>query len=123
VVARGGASFEDQRAAAERESLERTYDPLWANALGLLDLLGERKMIRDGVASARIGQFVKVSGSISVSDLTMWKGLWSLPALKQVLAENAKAERQAALAALPNREARRAASPGGKAASDNVLQN
>lgn len=123
VIARGGASLEDQRSDAERESLERTYDPLWANALGLLDLLDERRMIRDGLAGSRIGHFVKVSGSISVSDLTMWRGLWSLPALKQMLAENAKAERQAARAALPNRAAKRAAFAGSKTSSDTLLQN
>lgn len=111
AVARGGAALEDQRTVAERESLERTYDPLWANALALLDMLDERGMLHNGLASARIGSFVKVSGSLAISDLTMWKGIWSLPALKQILTANAVAERQAmnqqAVAATPNRAERR----------------
>jgi len=89
VVARGGAAMEDQRTAGQRESLERTYDPLWTNALTLLDMLDERGMIHNSLEATCIGQFVKVS------DLTLWKGLWSLPALKQVLTENAFAEQQA----------------------------
>ncbi len=85
AVARGGGGFEDQRTAAERESLERTYDPLWTNALSLLDMLDQRRMIHDGVEGARIGQFVKVSGSLTVTDLTLWKGLWSMPAIREVI--------------------------------------
>lgn len=104
VVARGGAAIEDQRTAAERESLERTYDPLWTNSLTLLDMLDERGMIRSGLNSARIGQFVKLSGSLAVTDLTLWKGLWSLPALRELITEDTTAERKAALA---NRDERR----------------
>ena len=63
-LARGGGAFEDQRTAGEQQSAERTYDPLWTNALALLDMLDERGMIRDGLESARIGQFVKVSGYV-----------------------------------------------------------
>lgn len=113
VVARGGAAIEDQQTAAERETLERTYDPLWTNARALLDMLDERGMIQAGVNSARIGQFVKVTGHLAITDLTLWKGLWSLPALKEVISENAAAEHQAAQAVVPsqsqNRRARRQA--------------
>lgn len=113
AIARGGAAMEDQRTALERESLERTYDPLWTNARALLDMLDERGMICDGLQSARIGHFVKVSGLLAVTDLTLWKGLWSLPALKEVISENAAAEQKAshqlALAQLPNRGERRRA--------------
>lgn len=104
AIARGGAGFEDQRTATERESLERTYDPLWTNALALLDMLDQRSLIQDGLLAARIGQFVKVSGALTVTDLTLWKGLWSMPALKEVLADSASGD---AMKPTLNREQRR----------------
>ena len=85
VVAKGGASFDDQRNAAQRETLERAYDPLWTNARALLDFLAERDMICRDLTQARIGQFVLASGLLSVMDLTLWKGLWSLPAVQEVI--------------------------------------
>jgi len=88
AIARAGAALQDRRTASERESLERTYDPLWTNALSLLDMLDERQMIHDGLVGARIGQFVKISGSLTVTDLTLWKGLWSMPALKEVMSDS-----------------------------------
>jgi len=104
AIARGGAGFEDQRTAVERESLERTYDPLWTNALALLDMLSERNMIQDGLSAARIGQFVRISGTLTVTDLTLWRGLWSMPALKEALSESANA---GAEVPTPSREERR----------------
>jgi len=108
VVARAGAAMEDQRTAVERESLERTYDPLWTNALALLDMLDEREMIRRGLIASRIGYFVKVSGSLSVTDLTLWRGLWSMPALKEAFIEGA-VKRQPLAISSQNRTERRKA--------------
>ena len=110
AVARGGVAYDGQNTSGERESLERTYDPLWTNALTLLNMLDERGMIHDGLDGARIGQFVKVSGTLAVTDLTLWKGLWSLPALKEVLAEDAAARQAATSSPTPlpqNRHDRR----------------
>lgn len=85
VVARGGASFEDQRNAVEREGLERTYDPLWANALTFLDMLDERGMIQRAVQSARIGQFVLIRGSLMLLDMGAMKAAWDIPAVKKAV--------------------------------------
>ena len=111
AIARAGAALQDRSTTSERESLERTYDPLWTNALALLDMLDERGMIHYGLKAARIGQIVKLSGSLSVTDLTLWKGLWSLPALKEVLAENAASSQESSSGA-QNREQRRKAESG-----------
>jgi hypothetical protein len=48
------------------EASERVYDPLWTNARTLLDYLSERDMLRQELARARIGQFVVVSGTLSI---------------------------------------------------------
>ena len=106
AVARGGVAFDGQNTTSERESFERTYDPLWTNALALLDMLDERNLIQDGLAAARIGQFVKVTGALGVTDLTLWKGLWEMPALKQVLIEGATGQGSEPVSH-PNRQQRR----------------
>ncbi len=89
AVARGGATLEDQRTTGEKEMLERAYDPLWTNARALLDFLADRHMIYRDMRQAHIGQFVLASGPLTVMDLTLWKGLWSLPTVRRVLTESA----------------------------------
>lgn len=106
VVARGAASFEDQRTAGEKETLERAYDPLWTNARTLLDFLDERNMIRRGLADASIGQFVLVKGRLMVLDLAMLKNAWASPAIQKKMLEGASLGQQQAA----NRHQRR--SPG-----------
>ena len=69
------------------EASERVYDPLWTNARTLLDFLAERDLVRRNLKEARIGQFVLASGPLSVMDFTLWKGIWTLPALKNAMRE------------------------------------
>ena len=76
------------------EGSERVYDPLWANARTLLDFLYERDMVRRELEGARIGQFVLASGPLTVMDLTLWQGLWSLPALREALSESVTEQQQ-----------------------------
>ncbi len=114
AVARGSANFEDQATKGARQSFERTYDPIWVNAVALLDMLSARQMIHDGLHGARIGQFVKVSGSLSMMDLTLWKGLWSVDPIRNAVAS---AAREAEGGTLHNRQQRRHQAVGKAAAS------
>lgn len=51
------------------EALERQLDPIWANAISLLEYVEEKGMIAPNPATARIGQFVRISGILRIQDL------------------------------------------------------
>lgn len=84
--ARANANFEDGRSKLAAESSERTYDPLWTNALTLLDYLEDRDMVRRDVRAARIGEFVVAAGSLAVFDLSVLKSCWDMPIVRSLLA-------------------------------------
>ena len=67
------------------EASDRVYDPLWANALTLLDFLTERDLLVHGVGSARIGQFVLATGSLTILDLKILKEFLESPAIRDAI--------------------------------------
>lgn len=67
------------------ESLERVYDPFWANARQFLDALEDNGMIQRDVESATMGQFVLVTGRLIIADLQMLQSVWDLPAIQDAL--------------------------------------
>lgn len=67
------------------ESQERVYDPLWTNALALLDYLAERHLLQRDISKAQLGQIVLVSGKLSIRDLKMAKDILHAPALRKAL--------------------------------------
>ncbi|WP_313666225.1 hypothetical protein [Shinella sp.] len=76
----------EETAETQSERLgTRTYDPHWANALGFLDYLTERDLLYPDVKTARIGQIVRFSGSLSMFDLGLLRQMWSLPAVKKLI--------------------------------------
>ena len=81
----GGANaeFEVGPGEAGSESLERVYDPYWANARQFLDVLEERNMIVRDLEQASIGQIVLASGYVSIQDLGMMKEAWKLPTIQK----------------------------------------
>ena len=81
----GSVSFEKGPSDEGSESLERSYDPLWANAIALLDYLDERGIIRRGLSEARIGHFVLVKGQIMLLDLAMLKGAWEKGPIQKLI--------------------------------------
>jgi len=89
-LAQGNLSVERGPAEAGAESLERVYDPLWSNALTLLDYLETQEMINRDISKARIGQFVLAQGNLSILDLTLIKSMWSLPSIKAQIAQGAR---------------------------------
>lgn len=83
--ANAGLGFDRGPGDSGSESLERQYDPLWNNALTLLDMLTVRTLIKNNVAKAGVGQFVRVSGSLQIHDLGAMKAVWDLPVIKRTL--------------------------------------
>ncbi len=91
------------------KSEARDYDPLWVNALALLDYLETNAMLRRDLASARIGQFVLASGPITLMDLTLFKGLWGMPAVKTAILSGAQQSAQPPALNMESRQDRKAA--------------
>lgn len=87
VALLGGGKVEFELGPSEggSESLERVYDPFWANARLFLDVLTDRGMVNRDLSSAPIGQFVLVKGWLSVLDIVMFKEAWKLPSLQRMI--------------------------------------
>lgn len=81
----GGGNIELEIGPSEAgsESLVRVYDPYWANALQFLDVLEERGMIQRNLDEATIGQFVLVTGFLSIQDLGMMKEAWKSSSIQR----------------------------------------
>jgi hypothetical protein len=61
----------------------RVYDPLWSNALALLDYLDERNFIQRDVTVARLGQFVIASGELSILNAAMLPKMWANASIRE----------------------------------------
>lgn len=85
----GEASLERGPRAGGFETAERIYDPLWTNACTLLDFLEERSMLQHDLTSARIDQFVLITGSLNILDLPMVKDIWEVPILRKMILSTA----------------------------------
>lgn len=86
----GGQLTEIDKAGEEGfETSQRVYDPLWANARTLLDYLESRNLIHRDLESARIGQFVLVTGKIKIIDSGMFVNLWDDKKFQALMAANA----------------------------------
>lgn len=81
----GGGSLEFEIGPGETgsQSLERAYDPFWANARQFLDVLTERNMIQRDISAANIGQFILATGYLSIRDLAMFKEAWKLQSIQR----------------------------------------
>lgn len=114
VAGTGGsatAGYEVSPDSHGTESSERVYDPLWTNSLTFLDYLDEANLIQRAIENGRIGQFVLAKGSLTVMDLTLFKGMWQIPAIKKMIAAGAQVESQNGDA--QSRQQRRALQRGG----------
>ena len=74
AIARAGTAQDVTTGSEERDSAERTYDPLWTNARTLLNYLADREMIVRDLSQAQIGQFVLVTGNLAAFDLGIFEG-------------------------------------------------
>lgn len=84
VMGTGGqGNLNIERAPAEHgsEGIERIYDPLWANALTLLDYLETANLICRDITTGHLGQFAIASGSLSVLNSAIVQKMWDSPTL------------------------------------------
>lgn len=89
ITGGGNIGFERGPGESGAQAMERAYDPFWANAREFLDALEARNMIQRDIKSARIGQFVLVSGSLIISDLKMLQAIWPLPMVQKAMVAGA----------------------------------
>ena len=109
LVAHGQGSVDITTTDDTRDAAERTYDPFWTNARSLLEYLNAHNLIQNDVRQARIGQFVAVSGSLMIVDLSMMKGLWASPEVKTLALEGAIANQLHARSSVVKNEAKKEA--------------
>ncbi len=68
VVAKGTLGYTTHEGDVNRDTLERTIDPLWQNAIDLLNLLTDRGLLNRDLDKAGLGSFVLVSGRLLLFD-------------------------------------------------------
>jgi hypothetical protein len=90
----GSITFNRDPGEGGSEAQARVYDPLWTNALALLDYLDERGLIQRDVTGSRLGQFVIASGELSILNADMLPKIWETQGVRDVvtrhLVENTK---------------------------------
>lgn len=84
--AKGAMSAIDETRSRRQDDMMRVYDPMWANARALLDLLDERGMIQRRLSTARMGQIVLIKGTLGIYDLGIMAGFWGLGSVKKLIA-------------------------------------
>lgn len=87
------------------ESIQKQFDAQWVAPLAFLDEANKRGMIVRHLAQARIGQLVLDSGTLSVTDLSIVKEMWKLPAIRSMILQGAETAIQTST--LPRAERRR----------------
>ena len=83
-----GAGYEGNTGLRAGLAAKLTYDPYWANARNLLNLLDDR-LVRD-LSAARIGQIVAATGHLAITDTSILKQVWDMAALKEVVRASIK---------------------------------
>jgi hypothetical protein len=83
LIGGGNVEFELGPGEVGSQTLERVYDPFWTNARLFLDVLTERNIIQRDLDEANIGQFVLVTGYLSIQDLAMFKEAWKAPTVQR----------------------------------------
>lgn len=71
----------EQTNTTTSDVLESSVDPLWGNAIDLLNILAARGMIVRDPNQARIGQFVLVEGRLNIFNLQQLNMIWNNPKL------------------------------------------
>lgn len=95
VLAKAEGALEVTSGDDERDTAERTYDPLWTNARMLLDYLAEHGLVQQDVFMARLGQFVLAKGTLIVLDAAMLKAAWGKSSVKKIVAASAPSQKNA----------------------------
>ena len=85
AIAKATADLTGQTGTIDRSQLERQIDPLWANAIELLNLLETNGLINRDISTARIGKFFLASGTLAIIDPSQLKVVWDVPELRKML--------------------------------------
>jgi hypothetical protein len=82
----GGQLSHEREATHEGTSAgERVYDPLWTNALTLLDFIDAGNMLGRSLSEGAVGQFVLVTGTLVILDLAVLKQVWDMPKIRELM--------------------------------------
>jgi hypothetical protein len=85
LVGSVGGSGETAASESVTEALTTTYDPLWANALALLDHLSQHGLIHRDITKASIGQFVLTRGELDVVNLGTLHAAWTENPIRKLI--------------------------------------
>jgi hypothetical protein len=115
-IAGGKSNSAENTGVAKKDALQSVFDPYWTNARALLNYLHEHGFIKDDIETAKMGQFVLISGKIIPLDMQSLKPVWSLPSVKKKIFAGEAEEVTAG-----NRAARRATGKSKSGNSENEL--
>lgn len=90
LIAQGKAVIDRSNLSEERDSAERTFDPLWANAIRFMDFAEERGLIKRDIETARIGQIVLIKGDLALFDFSVIRKAWDLEAIRRMIKSQAQ---------------------------------
>jgi hypothetical protein len=85
--AQGNLGFEVGPDQTGEESIHRVYDPLWSNALTLLDFLSNAELLQRDLSQAGVGQIIHAKGSLTLLDLSLVGKLWNKGPFRQLIAD------------------------------------
>jgi hypothetical protein len=95
LVVTAGGDYEGKDSESWDRAGQRTFDPLWGNALAFLDYLTQRDLIVRDLKTAKIGQFILLGGELRIHDFELIKSMWSSPDFRKQLIENRKTQKTA----------------------------
>jgi len=85
MVAAASGELNDAATTGVGEGLKPVYDPLWLNALDLYERLDASGLLQRDPTKAGMGQFVVVTGVLSVVDMALLKQMLESPLLRTSL--------------------------------------
>lgn len=85
AVASGKTQFDSRILARHEQSISRTYDPRWMNAINFLDEAEGRSLLNREIETARIGELVLISGPLKITDFGALRDIWNKPSMVQAM--------------------------------------
>lgn len=95
-VVKGKTGVDERAGSGLSDTSHRVYDPFWSNARAFLDFLSDKDMLEDNINNAKIGQFVIVSGYLSILDLVMFKEAWKMKTIQRKMMDGIAPSRKMA---------------------------
>ncbi len=88
LVGQATGNLSHNNAKKEADKLEQSFDPLWRTAIHFLDYLASEELIVNRAEDARIGQFVRVTGSLAVFDMNNMQIAWKTKLIREAALNN-----------------------------------